>query len=102
MGLLCQRAENEFVGVFCGIMDQFASLLSRKDFALFLDCRDLSYSYVPLPSVGYKIVITNTKKSRKLPASAYNRRREECEKATELLSINLRDMSSQQFPRLKK
>ncbi len=101
MGLLCQKAENEFVGVSCGIMDQFASFLSKRNFALFLDCRNLSYSHVPLPSVGYKIVLTNTKKSHKLSTSAYNQRRGECEKATELLSINLRDISSQQFPRLK-
>ena len=101
MGILCQKAENEFVGVSCGIMDQFASLLSRKDFALFLDCRDLSYSYVPLPFAGYKLVLTDTKKSRKLSASAYNQRREECEKAAELLSINLRDISPRQFSGLK-
>ena len=101
MGILCQRAENEFVGVSCGIMDQFASLLSKKDFALFLDCRDLSYSYVPLLFVGYKLVLTDTKKSRELSASAYNQRRKECEKAAELLSLSLRDISSQQYLRLK-
>ena len=101
MGLLCQKAENEFVGVSCGIMDQFASLLSRKDFALFLDCRDLSYSYVPLPFSGYKLVLTDTKKSHKLSASAYNRRREECEEAAESLAMNLRDISSRQFIGLK-
>ncbi len=101
MGVLCQKAENEFVGVSCGIMDQFASLLSKKDFALFLDCRDLSYSCVPLPFAGYKLVLTNTKKSRKLSASAYNQRRNECEKAAELLSLNLRDISPRQFSGLK-
>jgi len=101
MGVLCQRAENEFVGVSCGIMDQFASLLARKDFALFLDCRDLSYSYVPLPFTGYKLVLTDTKKSRNLSASAYNQRRRECEKSAELLSLNLRDISPRQFSGLK-
>ncbi len=101
MGLLCQRAENEFVGVSCGIMDQFASILSRKNFALFLDCRDLSYSYVPLPFSGYKVVLTDTKKSRKLSASAYNQRRRECEEAAKLLSIkDLRNIDSKEFQRV--
>ncbi len=116
MGVLCRKAENEFVGVSCGIMDQFASLLSKKDFALFLDCRDLSYSYVPLSFTGYKLVLTDTKKSRRLSVSAYNQRRRECEKAAELLSTkglspnsqayfetapNLRDISSRQFSELR-
>jgi galactokinase len=80
---LCQRAENEFVGVQCGIMDQFASTLSIRDHALLIDCRSLAYESVPLrlADAGLTIVIANSAVRRELIVSAYNDRRRECEAA---------------------
>lgn len=82
---ICQRAENEFVGMQCGIMDQFACLLGRKDCALFLDCTTLETELVPLDERGAKIVVCDTRLKRQLVNSAYNRRRGECEVAFEIL-----------------
>jgi galactokinase len=80
---LCQRAENEYVGVQCGIMDQFASALSQRDHALLIDCRTLAYRHVPLRLAehGLAIVIANSAVRRELVTSAYNDRRRECEQA---------------------
>jgi galactokinase len=80
---LCQRAENEYVGVQCGIMDQFASTLSLRDRALLIDCRSLAHEAVPLrlADAGLTIVIANSAVSRELIASAYNDRRRECEES---------------------
>ena len=80
---LCQRAENEFVGVQCGIMDQFASVLSVRDHALLIDCRSLAHEAVPLrlDAAGLTIVIANSAVGRELAGSAYNDRRRECEEA---------------------
>lgn len=85
LATLCQRAENEYVGVQCGIMDQMISALGRAGHALLLDCRDLSSQHVPLPE-GYAIVICNTRVERSLAASAYNERRAQCEEAVRILS----------------
>jgi len=82
---LSQRAENLFVGVNCGIMDQFASGLGRKDHALFLNCDTLEYERVPLRLDGKKIVIVNTNKRRGLADSKYNERRAQCEEAVDAL-----------------
>jgi galactokinase len=82
---LCQKAENEFIGVKCGIMDQFISKIGKKDHALFLDCRSLEYKYVPL-SKDAKIIIVNTGVKRALAGSKYNERRAECEKAVSIFS----------------
>jgi len=79
MALLCQRAENVFVGVNCGIMDQFISRLGRRDHALLIDCRSLDYELVPLALGGYQIVVANTCKERGLVDSEYNARRAMCE-----------------------
>jgi len=90
---VCQRAENEFVGVQSGIMDQFVSLLAREGHALWIDCRDLSYEHVPLPR-GAAIVVCDTKKRRELVDSKYNARRAECAEAARLLGVrSLRDAS---------
>ena len=78
MALLCQSAERQFVGVQCGIMDQFVSTLGRENAALFLDCRDLSYDLVPL-KMEARIVICDSRKQRSLQTSEYNKRRAECE-----------------------
>jgi galactokinase len=79
--LLCQRAENVFVGVNCGIMDQFISRLAQKDKALLIDCRSLEYRYVRIPESGYRFVVADTGKRRGLVDSEYNARRRECEQA---------------------
>jgi len=83
---LGQRAENLFVGVNCGIMDQFASVMGKKDSAIFLNCDTLEYELVPVVMDGYKLVISNTNKRRGLADSKYNERRGECEKAVEYIS----------------
>ncbi|MEN8202279.1 MAG: galactokinase [Bacteroidota bacterium] len=80
---LSQKAENLFVGVNCGIMDQFASGMGAKDHALFLNCDTLDFERVPLKLEGMKIVIANTNKRRGLADSKYNERRAQCESAVE-------------------
>ena len=79
LALLGQRAENRYVGVNCGIMDQFVSTNARADHALFLDGRDLSFELVPLFDDGVRIVICNSGVTRGLTDSAYNARRSACE-----------------------
>jgi len=78
---MCQEAENKFIGINCGIMDQFAVGMGKKDCAILLDCNSLNYSYSKLNMDGYKIVIGNTNKKRGLADSKYNERRSECETA---------------------
>ena len=85
MALLGQKAEHEYAGVKCGIMDQFASAMGKENHAIFLNCRDLSYELVPCDLRGMKIVISNTKKKHALGASKYNERRAECERGLEIL-----------------
>jgi galactokinase len=85
MAKLCQKAENTYCGVNCGIMDQFASAMGKKENAIFLNCKDLSYKYIPIHMKGYKIVIANTNKKRGLADSKYNERRSECERGFEIL-----------------
>lgn len=97
-----QYSENNFNGMNCGIMDQFASAMGRKDHAIFLDTADLSYEYAPLKLDGAKIVVTNSNVKHSLVNSEYNVRRKECEKALEELQtvINIRglgDLSEEQF-----
>jgi galactokinase len=94
---LCQRAENVFVGVNCGIMDQFAVTLGKRDHALFLDCRSLDYQLAPLPE-NIRIVVCDTRKPRTLAASAYNQRRAECEQGARFFGVKaLRDVSVDLF-----
>ena len=82
---MSQHAENDFVGMNCGIMDQFASGFGKKDCAIALDCNTLEYEHVPLEMHGLKFVIANTNKKRGLVDSAYNQRRSECQQALELI-----------------
>ena len=85
MSKLTQKAENEFIGVNCGIMDQFAIAMGKKDHAIFLDTADLSYEYAPLVLENAKIVIACSNKKRGLGDSKYNERRSECEASLEEL-----------------
>jgi galactokinase len=76
---ISQKAENEFVGVNCGIMDQFASVFGKKDAVFRLDCRSLDYTYYPLVLEGKRILLIDTQVKHELAASEYNTRRKECE-----------------------
>lgn len=92
IALLSQKAENEFMDVKCGIMDQFAVAMGKKDHAILLMCDTLEYKHVPFQSGAYKLVIGNTNKKRGLVDSAYNERRSQCEQA-------VKDLQAQ-FPEL--
>ncbi len=78
VALLCQRAENEFVGMKCGVMDQFASIMSQTGHALFLDCRTLAFEHIPLEVGDYRILICHSGVKHELVASEYNLRRASC------------------------
>lgn len=102
LALIGQYSENNFNGMNCGIMDQFASAMGKKDNAIFLDTADLSYQYAPLVLDGAKIIVTNSNVKHSLVNSAYNERRSECEKALEELKTvvdikGLGDLSEKQF-----
>lgn len=83
---LSQHAENSFVGMNCGIMDQFAVGMGEKDRAIFLNCDTLNYDAIPVELDNYQLIISNTNKRRGLTDSKYNERRAECEKAVEYIS----------------
>ncbi|MGB2901570.1 MAG: galactokinase [Candidatus Acidiferrum sp.] len=85
LALLCQKAENEFVGARCGIMDQFISLHGRKNHALLLDCRALDFELVAIPEC-VRLVICNTMVKHELASGEYNRRRAECEEVVQRLA----------------
>jgi galactokinase len=78
---MAQKAEHEFAGVMCGIMDQFASMMGKKDHVIKLDCRSLEFEYVPFKLDGIKVLLLNTNVKHSLASSEYNTRRKECEKA---------------------
>ena len=94
---LCQRAENQFVGVNCGILDQYTSCCGREGCALLLDCRDLSSRAVPLAE-DIRVVICDTRFKRELAGSEYGQRRAQCEQGARLLGVKaLREISVEQF-----
>lgn len=103
IALFGQKAENNYLGVRCGIMDQFASCLCSADSALFLDCRSLEFDQVPLVMKDELILILDSGKSRGLVDSAYNERRRACEEGVKLFSNwitgvrALRDVTPEQF-----
>ena len=102
LALLCQRAENEFVGARVGIMDQFVSLFGQVQKALLLDCRSLEFKLLPLLD-NVRLIICNTMVKHELASSAYNERRAQCEEGVRLLSQfypnvrALRDVSIEQL-----
>lgn len=93
LALLCQKAENEFVGARVGIMDQFVSLFGREQKALMLDCRSLEYKLLPLP-VRVRLVVCNTMVKHEHASSAYNERRAQCEAGVEYLAKFLPNVSA--------
>lgn len=103
IALFGQKAEHNYLGVKCGIMDQFASCLCRKDHALFLDCRSLEHKHAPLKLREEVVLILDSGKSRGLADSKYNERRAACEEGVRILSgaipgiRALRDVSEAQF-----
>jgi len=102
MAKLSRRAENEFVGMNCGIMDMFAIGMGQKNGALFLNCRTYGYDVIPANVAGYTLVIMNTNKRRGLTDSKYNERVAECQEALTALSaegklIDLSDLSLDEF-----
>lgn len=104
--LICQMSENQFNGVNCGIMDQFAIAMGKKDNAIFLDTADLSYEYAPISLEGAKLVIACSNKKRGLGDSKYNERRSQCETAlAELQKVldikNLGELTEEQFEEYK-
>ena len=106
LALLSQKAENEYAGVNCGIMDQFASAMGKKDHAVLLDCSTLEYEYVPLQLGEYCLVVANCNKPHNLVESKYNVRRQEVERA--LCSIqkvlpvkSLSEITPKQFAEVK-
>ena len=86
LALLCQRVENQFVGVSCGIMDQFISALGQRSMAMLLDCESLAYEMTPLPESA-TFVVCDTRKERALGDSAYNERRSQCEAGAATLGV---------------
>jgi galactokinase len=95
--LLCQRAENQFVGVNCGILDQYTSCVGQEGCALLLDCRDLSSRPVKLAD-GIVVVICDTKSKRELAGSEYGQRRAQCEAGARRLGVKaLREISLEDF-----
>ena len=106
LALISQRAENKYAGVNCGIMDQFASAMGKKDHAVLLDCSDLSYEYVPLHLGEYCLVVANCNKPHNLVESKYNVRRQEVETALKTLQTKadvrcLAELTPKAFNELK-
>lgn len=109
LSLAGQRAESHFCGVNCGIMDQYASGMGKKDHAILLDCGKVSHQYVPLKLGAYRLVLANTCKKHSLGASKYNERRGEVEKGLAMLheadpsnkKEHLCDYTEADFDRLK-
>lgn len=104
---LSQRAEHNYVGTKCGIMDQFASVMSKKDHVILLDCQSLEYEYVPVQIEPYKLLLLNTNVSHNLASGEYNTRRSQCEKGVEIIKnkynhVNsLRDVSREMLDEFK-
>ena len=106
LALMGQYGENNFNGMNCGIMDQFAIAMGKKDHAIFLDTQNLQYEYAPIHMEGYKIVIAASNKKRRLTGSKYNERRPECEEALKdiqkVKSIHaLGELTEEEFEQVK-
>jgi len=108
IALIGQAAENDFVGVKCGLMDQFASVFGRDQRLIKLDCRDFTYEYIPFTNADLRIVLFDTQVKHSLASSAYNERREQCERGVALIREHipavesLRDATLEQLERYVK
>ncbi|WP_114748207.1 galactokinase [Pleomorphovibrio marinus] len=91
---MSQRAEHEFAGVHCGIMDMFASMMGKKDLAIKLDCKTLEYTYFPLKLGEYQFLLLDSKVTHALGDSKYNTRRKECEAGVALIQSQFPDVKS--------
>lgn len=91
---MAQKAEHEYAGVMCGIMDQFASMMGKASQVIKLDCRSLEYEYVPFKLDGIKILLLNTNVKHSLASTEYNTRRSECAQAVELIKSHHSNVSS--------
>jgi galactokinase len=91
---MAQKAEHEYAGVMCGIMDQFASMMGKKDHVIKLDCRSLAYEYVPFKLDGIKILLLNTNVKHSLASSEYNTRRNECNQAVDWIKVHHPEVTS--------
>ncbi|NVJ46963.1 MAG: galactokinase [Cytophagia bacterium] len=91
---MAQKAENEYVGVNCGIMDQFASVFSKKSHALKIDCRDLTYESFEIKFGNYTLMLVDSMVKHNLASSEYNIRRQECEAAVKAISANYPEIKS--------
>jgi len=91
---MAQKAEHEFASVMCGIMDQFASMMGKKDYVIKLDCRSLEYEYVPFILDGIKVLLLNTNVKHSLASSEYNTRRKECETAVKWVNEHVGGIKS--------
>lgn len=100
LALACQRAENNFVGMKCGIMDQFVSAFGEAGHAILIDCRSLEHNAVPVPP-GLQLLVVNSMVKHELASSEYNTRRRECEQAVEILGKPLRDIAAGEWPSLE-
>ena len=101
----CQRAEHNFVGMKCGIMDQFASMMGKVDHAMLLDCRSLEYTYFPLDLGSAQLVLLNSNVVHELANSAYNDRRASCEQGVEIIGqsfANIKSLRDVDGPMLEK
>ena len=97
-----QATEHNYCGVMCGIMDQFASLFGKKGSLIRLDCRSLEYEYFPFDPNGYKLVLLDTLVKHELASSAYNFRRQSCEKVAKTIGVEfLRDATLEQLQAVK-
>lgn len=98
---LAQLAEHTFAGVKCGIMDQFASMMGKKDHVIKLDCRSLDYEYVPLKLDGYRVLLLNTNVKHSLSSSEYNTRRAQCEQGVNWIKEHYPDVNSLRDARME-
>ncbi|MGG9960032.1 galactokinase [Ferruginibacter sp. SUN106] len=98
LALLCQRAEHNYPGVNCGIMDMYASINGKRDHVILLDCKNITHEYFPLKLDGYKIVLLNTKVHHTLASGEYNVRRKRCEAGMVVLK---KELNIQSFREIK-
>ncbi|MBA2746727.1 MAG: galactokinase [Flavisolibacter sp.] len=105
LAFIAQKAEHEFAGVMCGIMDQFASVFGKEQHVIHLDCRSIEFEYVPLQMEGYAFLLLNTNVKHALASTEYNTRRQQCERGVALVQEHvegvrsLRDISMEQLDR---